>query len=157
MGNQIIELTVKAQALALTEIAGFSNRKTSFLLQNAISHVQIAEIRQTAREKGWNPALNPCLKPEHLADKPRSGRPRKLNEQEEKDLIISVTATATTREQSAEILEETVDISASTIKRIFYKYNYRRRKPEQKPDLDQDDRMRHYHFCEQFRNWTEED
>ena len=44
MGNQIIELTVKAQALALTEIAGFSNCKIFFILQNAISHVQIAEL-----------------------------------------------------------------------------------------------------------------
>ena len=52
MGNRIIELTVKAQALALTEIAGFSIRKTS-ILQNAISHVQIAELRRNDTSLDW--------------------------------------------------------------------------------------------------------
>src|SRR5450755_4236284 len=80
MGNRSIPLFVKSQAIALTEIAGFTNEAATVALRNAISAKQIGRIRRTAIERGWHPIDNPALEEAHLVDKPRSGRPRKHNE-----------------------------------------------------------------------------
>ena len=80
MGNRSIPLFVKSQAIALTEIAGFTNEAAAAALRNAISAKQIGRIRRTAIERGWHPIDNPALEEAHLVDKPRSGRPRKHNE-----------------------------------------------------------------------------
>ncbi len=80
MPNRSIPLCVKVQALTLTELAGFSNLQAAEALQKGISERQIARIRSTAIERGWNPQTNPCLAEEYLVDKPRSGRPKKHNE-----------------------------------------------------------------------------
>ena len=133
MPNRSIPLSVKIQALTLTEVAGYSDRNASKVLKFAISHDQIGRLRKQATERGWNPKENPVVLEEYVIDRPRPGRPKKHNEEQDKDIVALVTKDSSSRElQSVELARMNplnLDISASTINRILYNAGYKQRKP----------------------------
>src|SRR5213595_2838063 len=59
MPNKHIDVTVKASALALTDIAKWKDEEASNALNHAISRVQISRIRKTAIERGYKPGMTP--------------------------------------------------------------------------------------------------
>jgi transposase len=58
----------------ITEKTGISKRQVQYYLAKA-------------KERGYNPELCRFLDDEFLKDEPRSGRPRKLNEEQENTLV----------------------------------------------------------------------
>ena len=91
MPNQSIPLSVKVQALTLTDVAGYSDRNAFKVLKFAISHDQISRLRKQAIKHGWNPKESPVVLEEYVVDRPRPGRSKKHNEEQDKDIVALVT------------------------------------------------------------------
>lgn len=70
---------LRAQAVTLKHV-GWSNK--SIAAYTGVSERRVRQLYVQAIQRGWNPAQSIVLKDEHLADKPRCGRPKKTKTQD---------------------------------------------------------------------------
>ena len=69
----------RIQALALAEYGVPLPRVAEI---TGMSERQISRLKSTARKRGFDPRVSHVLKTEYVADAPRSGRPRKVRNDE---------------------------------------------------------------------------
>lgn len=115
--KQHYELVTKAQAITM-RVEGV---KWEIIEQKTgISRRAVYRILHEARRRGFDPENNVPLLTEHLKEKPRPGRPRKLNAEEELKLMEEVSGQKgkTAREVAAPL-----SVSRRTIQRAFKRHN----------------------------------
>src|SRR5690625_1241668 len=94
-GYHPIALRVQALAL-LTE--GISQARVAEITQ--IPKSTLKSIKRRARERGFNPAVDPRIKDDFVKDAQRSGRPKEITEETENRLIENVCQNRNGREKS---------------------------------------------------------
>jgi transposase len=119
--------------------------------QLEISPRTVNSIYARAIQRGFDPNYKPfTLKPEHVQDAPRSGRPSKQTEQNAQAVPEKVRSNRYGRElpctDLAGLLSQVgIEISSTTVWRILRSYGFRKTKLTRKPGLTKkmrDDRLK---------------
>src|SRR5450432_4245561 len=92
------DIAQRAQAVTLLVIGSPYDYITT---QTGISKRQVQYYLATAKSRGYNPEVSIILKDEYLQDGTRSGRPRKVDLEEEQALIQSIKRDRYTREKTS--------------------------------------------------------
>jgi len=148
-------LAVRAQALTLVAVADMPVARVAQI--TGMTRANIYLILRRAKERGYNPTIDPCIRDEYVADGKRSGRPKEISEATEKAVLESVTKDRAGREKAVEYLAYEAGISRSSAYRILKKHGFRNVKPTWKPGLSGLARDRRLAFCLAHQHWTLED
>jgi transposase len=144
----------KVQALTLlTE--GFTVRDVQ--AKTGIPERTLYRIKATAKERGFQPEIDPRITEAYVEDGERPGRPREINEAIEQRLLANVRENRSGREKSSEVLAYEVGISRRSAIRILYKYGLTSVKPTRKPSLTKAMRAARLKFALSYAHWTLED
>jgi hypothetical protein len=115
-------------------------------------------IETEAKDKGWNFERDKLhIPPEHLVDKPRSGRPNTaINGENTKRIIEIISKDRAGKEKSAEILGYELRVSRQSICRIMRAAGYKV-KYTTKSGLNVKMKEKRLAFCRKYQHWTLED
>jgi transposase len=81
--NGFHSITLRAQALTFLGI-GYTYAKTSEI--TGIPAGTLKDLKKRARDRGWDPAVDPRMRDEYVADAKRSGRPSKSSDETNQQL-----------------------------------------------------------------------
>jgi transposase len=107
--NGFHSIVLRTQALTLLT-AGYTYRQTSEI--TGIPQPTLENIKKRARERGYDPAVDPRIREEYVADAKRAGRPG-IPEEIKQQLVNNVQKDRNSREKSTEVLAFEVSISSS--------------------------------------------
>jgi transposase len=148
MGAPHHDIATRAQALALLQARVPIDRVSKI---SGISVNQIYRIDKKARERGYDPTTSTILSDDFLIDAPRSGRPKKITEEMEQEIIQEIRKSRNGREKSAVELGWQFDISDASAIRTLHKHNLRKYKPSYKPGLTEEMRAARLKFAREHR------
>lgn len=111
------EIVTKAQAITM-RLEGATWEKIE--LKTGISRRAVYRFLSEARKRGFDPENNVPLTSQHLKEKPRPGRPRKLDEETERKLMEEVSGQ---RGKTAKEVAAPLSVSRRTIQRAFKRHN----------------------------------
>jgi transposase len=123
----------------------------------------INDIYARAIKRGFDPNYKPfTLKPEHVQDASRSGRPSKQTEENAQALLEKVRSNRYGRElpctDLAGLLSQVgIEVSSTTVWRILRSYGFHKTKPTRKPGLTKKMRAERLKWCLDHKDWTLED
>ena len=133
----VFDLATRALIIAY-KADGKTNQEITGL--TGVKKRTINSIYARAIKRGFNPALRPIkLENKHVKDASRSRRPLKQQEAFEK-VVSLVRRDQYSREKTcadiaSNLSQDSLDISASTVWRVFRKAGYKKTKPTRKPGL----------------------
>jgi transposase len=110
-----------------------------------------------ARERGYNPEIDPRILPVYVEDGKRTGRPKEITEATEQAILESISKDRNGREKSSEILAFEAGISYSSVLRILKRHGYKAVKQTTKPGLTDEMKQKRLQFCLAHKDWTLED
>ncbi|KAF7179335.1 hypothetical protein CNMCM7691_008268 [Aspergillus felis] len=110
-----------------------------------------------ARERGYNPEIDPRILPEYVEDGKRTGRPKEITKATEQAILESIGKDRNGREKSSEILAFEAGISYSSVLRILKRHGYKAVKQTTKPGLTDEMKQKRLQFCLAHKDWTLED
>lgn len=151
-----LDTGTRAQIVSLKGF-GHSTDEIHKLLKIPISTIN--EIYRRAIDRGYNPdADQPILLLEHVAEAPRTGRPRK-QEQHKEEVFETVCRNRYGREQTCQQISESLDnkVSASTVWRVLKAARFSKTKPTRKPGLTDAMKKARLEFCLRYQHWSLED
>ena len=108
-----------------------------------------------AVENSWR--ADWVLLDDHLKDKPRVGRTKKITPDIEQRVVNAVTCDCYGREKSSQKIGQQIGISAASVQSILKKHGFRKTKPIRKPGLTAAMKNERYRFVMAYRHWTLED
>ena len=117
-----------------------------------ISTKHIGNLLKKAVENGWR--ADWVLLNDHLRDKPRVGRKKKITPDLKQKVINAVTCDRYRREKSTRRIARETGLSASSIQAILKKYGYRKTKLIRKPRLTAAIKSKQYKFVLAHYYWT---
>ncbi|OCK93499.1 uncharacterized protein K441DRAFT_722838, partial [Cenococcum geophilum 1.58] len=109
-----------------------------------ISTKHIGNLLKRAVENGWR--VDWVLLDDHLKDKPRVGRKKKITPDLKQKVINAVTCDRYGCKKSTRRIARETGLSASSIRGILKKYGYRKTKPIRKPGLTAAIKSERYKF-----------
>jgi transposase len=121
--------------------------------QLEISPRTINDIYARAIKRGFDPNYKPfTLKPEHVQDAPRSGRPSKQIEANTQAVLEKVRTNRYGRELPCTDLAGLlslagIEVSATTVWQILRKHGFRKTKPTRRPGLTKKIKEERYKWC----------
>ena len=154
MVAKLHDLGTKVQAFALAEY-GVPTKKVADL--TGLSMRSVTRLKQTARQRGYDPETSMILLTKYVEDAPRSGRPKKITPEQEKAVVDRVKKDRYGREMSTAELGGEFKLSPISVLRILHKSRLRKQKPTWKPGLTEDMRKCRLMFAETHKDWTIED
>jgi len=104
----------------ITRITGISGRHIGNLVKKAV-------------ENGWR--ADWVLLDDHLKDKPRVGRTKRITPDIEQKVINAVTCDCYGREKSSKKIAREIGISTASVQIILKKHGFHKTKPTRKPRL----------------------
>ena len=107
------------------------------------------------RKGGWVPGT--LLKIEHVKDRDRRGRQKKITSAVEEAIVDAVTKDRYGREKTLVQLGLQFNISSQSVFQILRKNKFRKTKPTRKPGLTKDMKLARYLFAKRSEHWTLED
>jgi len=116
----------------ITQVTGISTKHIGNLLKRAV-------------ENGWH--ADWVLLDDHLRDKPRPGRKKKITPDLEQKVINAVTSDRYGREKSTRKIARETGLSTSSVRMILKKHGYRKTKPTRKPGLTVAMKSERYKFA----------
>ena len=102
---------------------------------SGISKKHIYRLRKLAKERGYDPTSSSIIHEKYVADRPCSGRPKKITEELEKEIIAAVRKNRKGREKTSQELGWQFDLSDRSIVHTLHKHNIHSCKPSYKPGL----------------------
>ncbi|CAI0645621.1 unnamed protein product [Colletotrichum noveboracense] len=123
----------------------------------------INRIYARAVEAGFEPNEKALvILPDHVIDKPRSGRPKKQTAAAINAVTSKVSRDRYGREKNCadiagDLTREGIRVSATTVWRILRTAGYRKTKPTRKPGLTAKMKAERLAWCLQYKDWTLED
>jgi transposase len=149
------QITIRAQALALVTLANMPVATVAEMTGISRQHIYI--LIKNAKQRGFNPTVDPRILEEYVIDAPRSGRPKEISPLVEQAIIETVTKDRAGREKSSEYLAYEAGISQSSTLRILKRSGLSKTKPTWKPGLTDAAKKRRLQFCLDHADWTLED
>ena len=154
MVNRSIDDGTKIQGLTLLA-GGLNLGQASNIV--GISASQLCKLRKKAIDRGWGGSNDSPLLVEHVADEPRSGRPRK----DKPDLVArlgdAIERSAEGRHATLEDLAVELEVAPRSIHRYLTALGYKKLKMTTKPGLTERMRQARLKFCLKHQDWTLED
>ncbi|OCK87013.1 uncharacterized protein K441DRAFT_508522, partial [Cenococcum geophilum 1.58] len=98
-----------------------------------ISTKHIGNLLKKAVENGWR--ADWVLLDDHLKDKPRRGRKKKITPDLEQRVVNAVTCDRYGREKSTRRIAREIGLSPSAVRIILKRHGFRKTKPTRKPGL----------------------
>ena len=126
----------------ITQATGISSKHIGNLLKKAVAN-------------GWR--ADWVLLDDHLEDKSRVGRTKKITPDIEQRVVNAVTCDRYGREKSSRKIAREIGISTASIRIILKKHGFRKTKPTRKPGLTAAMKNERYRFAMAYRHWTLED
>lgn len=115
----------------------------------------VYRIIERAKTRGFDPTSNPPrVEHYHVADKPRSGRPKVVTPGIGESIIASLNKGRSGREKSAEYLAYEAGISESSALHFLNSNAFKKRKPTWKPGLTDAMRFKRLAFAKAHKHWT---
>lgn len=114
----------------------------------------IGSMVKHAKDQGFEGG---CLLDEHVADKPRPGRPKSVTPEVEEKILESVRKNRAGREKTLEFLAYEAGISRSACHRVLKEHGFNKVKPTWKPGLSDEAKQKRLEFCKAHQHWTLED
>ena len=160
MGAPHHDIATRAQVLILLEAKIPISRVSEI---SGISERQIYCIQKKAKVNGYNSTTS--LKTQYLSDAPRSGRPQKITEEMENEIIGEIRASRAGREKTSRELAWKFEISDNSVCKVLHKHGMNSVKPSFKPGLQEDAKsarlrfaLDHRYDLEWWKNviWTDE-
>ena len=155
------DIATRALVVSLKAYAGKTTLEVAGL--TGLSASQVNRLYARAIERGFDPVLRPIdIKDAYLEDTPGRGRPSKQTS-ENKDLIVAkLQLDRFGREKTAagiaaELTNEGIPISETTVLRILKKARFRKTKLTRKPGLTKKMRSDRLQWCLDHQDWTLED
>jgi len=142
------QLNVEERTTAITLLAeGYSSREIGRRL-GGVHHTTILRLKKKVEETG------------STENKPGSGRPRKLNERDERECVRKIArgecSTAIAIKKKLRI-DDNIDISVRTVRRTLHKHGLVARVKKKKPLLTKKHRQKRLDFAKKHQSWTVED
>ena len=126
---------------------GFSSREISAKI-GCKSHVTILNLKKKYEESG------------EVKDKKRSGRPRKLNERDERNIVrclmTNECSNAVQLKKSLQV-NDGIDVSSDTVRRVLRRNGLMARIKRKKPLLSKKHRKKRLEFAKRYKDWTVND
>lgn len=110
-------LALRAQALTLLATKKYTREEVSKITRMPVRSLQY--LNRKARERGFDPEVDPRIKMEYVEDGKRSGRPE-ISEAIQQAVIESVTKDGSGCEKSSRELAHEIGISRSSVQRILH-------------------------------------
>lgn len=113
-------------------------------------------MKKRAKERGYDPTINPVIHDMHVQNAFKSGRPG-ISLEKQSEIIAKVTTDCYRREKSTAEIAGEVEVSQSTVARVLKKSGYKKVKPTWKPDLTPTMKKACLEFAIRYKDWTIED
>ena len=126
-------IATRAQVVTLALISKLDYNQISTI--TGVPKSTIGNMVKHAREQGYEGG---CLVDEHVANKPRPGRPKSVTPEVEGKILESVRKDRAGREKSLEYLAYEAGISRSACHRVLKNHGFNKVKPTWKPGLSDD-------------------
>jgi transposase len=143
------KLTTEERVKAITLLnEGYSSRVVAEKLGRNVHHTSILRLKKKYQETG------------SVDNKPVSGRPRKLNDRQERSTvrkILTRECTTAVEVQKSLKVNEDIEVSANTIRRTLKERGLVSRVKKKKPLLSKINIQKRLAFAKRHQNWTVED
>ena len=141
-----------AQVLTLATTAKFKYDDITAI--TGVPKGTISKMVKKAKEQGYDGGV---IVDEHVAERPRPGRPRSVTPEVEEKILNSVRKDRAGREKSTEYLAYEAGISRSSCHRVLKRHGFNKVKPTVKPGLSDKAKQKRLEFCLRHQHWTLED
>jgi hypothetical protein len=113
--------------------------------------------KRTAKARGYNPEVDPCLLCSHVEDAPRSGCPSLQTYARTRKMIKEICKDKEGRNLNCRRLGGRIGVSSTTAFRMLKKNGFRSVKESTKLGLTEEMKKAWLEFCKAHEHWTLED
>ncbi|KAJ6262080.1 hypothetical protein Dda_0017 [Drechslerella dactyloides] len=145
------------QRIQILTLLGAGGKQADVAARFGVSRSAVARLLRKAKDRGYNPQDYTSLTMEHVVDEQRAGRPKKVTQAKEQEVVSIVTKDRSGRSANTRSLAGTVKLSHQTVSTILRRNKFKKLKPTRKPGLTPAIRQARLDFALRHKGWTLED